>query len=145
MEHTGTFLKIARLRKSNLPDLVQEQRTLEAAIAPHAAAILKPLKPGVPSLVDQEKAKRKEIDALLVKAGLKNTELVTVNGYEVVHYSRAGLESVNIEKLAALLEAHGMDPLLVAQLVADATETAADVEYALVKVPKGAKVKKAAA
>jgi hypothetical protein len=145
MEHTGTYLKIVKLRKSNLADLVQEQRTLEAAIAPHAAAILKPLKPGTLSLVDQEKAKRKEIDALLVAAGLKNTECVTVDGYEVVHYSRAGLESVNIEKLAGFVEAHGFDPLLFAQLVADATETAAAVEYALVKVPKGAKVKKAAA
>jgi len=128
MPATGTFLEHPVLREA-LPPLVRKQRRLALTIAAVA-----------PAVVD-EKATRAEIDALLVAAGLKKSELVTCLGYDVRHNERDGQTSINAEKLIAQLVETGMAERLARELLAYCTETGEVAKFATVTPSKGAKVR----
>lgn len=116
---------------AGLPPLVRKQRTLEAKIVPIAP------------LVEQESALRKEIDALLVAAGLTTSgEGVTCNGYNVEHHTRKGNAAINEEKLVATLGVLGIVEANARQILADCTERGDPSQWATVKPSKGAKVRR---
>jgi hypothetical protein len=118
-----------------LPPLVRKQRRLEAQIAAVAKA------------VDEEKGVRKEIDALLVAAGMKRSEGVTCLGYDVIHRERNAPQALNEDKLVEqLVLKFGCDRAKVLALIVECTEaTGEGSKFAEVKPSKGAKVRRAAA
>jgi hypothetical protein len=113
-----------------LPPLVRKQRRLEAQIAPIAP------------LVDDEKAIRKAIDALLVAAAIAPGDGVTCLGYDVVHHTRKGQSSFNVEVLTSELVAAGLAKDVVAKILIDATETSDPPLWATVSPSRGAKVRR---
>ena len=127
MPSTGTFTNHPTLVEA-LPPLVRKQRKLIAQI------VL------VAQQVEDESAVRKEIDLLLVAAGLKKSDVVTCNGYDVRHNERDGQRSLNADTLTAELVAAGVDPLVVAAVIEAATETGKPSAFATVTPSKGAKV-----
>lgn len=129
MNILGAYTKFAALRRK-LPDLVKEQRTLEARIAP------------ILPDVDREKEVRKEIDALLLKAGVGKSEAVQCDGYDVVHNERAGQERLDQAQLLEQLEAEFKVPRdKGTELLAACTKRDDPAKFATVKPSKGAKVK----
>lgn len=112
-----------------LPPLVRKQRRLEAQIAE------------VTPIVEDEKAVRKAIDALLVAAGLGKGEGVTCLGYDVTHVERAGSSRINPDRLIAKLAGAGLAMTLVLEIVTASTETGEPSAWATVKPCKGAKVR----
>lgn len=115
---------------TDLPPLVRKQRRLEAQIAPIAP------------LVADEKAIRQQIDALLVAAAIAPSDGVTCLGYDVVHHTRKGQSTFNVEVLTAELVAAGLDKAVVAKILIDATETSDPPLWATVSPSKGAKVRR---
>jgi hypothetical protein len=113
-----------------LPPLVKKQRTLEAKIQPLTA------------FVEQEKAVRADIDALLVKAKIPSNDGVVCNGYDVVHHERAGQSRINQDVLVAQLVAAGLTKPVVDKILVEATERGEPSTWATVKPSKGAKVRR---
>ena len=124
----GTFTNYPTLVEP-LPPLVRKQRRLEKKIAAVAADVV------------TEKAVRADIDLLLLAAGLKKSERVTCNGYDVIHNERDGQSSIDSVKLTELLVAAGVDRDLVVQIVTDSTETGDPAKFATVKPSKGSQVR----
>lgn len=133
----GDYLDHFHLKTTELPTLVRRQRRLEAQIAPLEAA-LEPL-------AAKEKATRQAIDALLVSAGFENLDTVQVGAYDVTHYVRAGQSKIDGATLRRLLVEAGVDGELVDDVIAKATDTAADVKFCAVKPQKGTRALKRAA
>lgn len=100
--------------------LVRQQRRLEKR-AVKAQLVL-----------DQEKACRDAINAVLVEAGCGKGEGVLVDGYEVVHHERAGQARVNADKLRGA----GVSEID----IQFAIEVGKCASYATVRPAKGAKV-----
>lgn len=125
----GDYLKHLFLKTSDLPTLVKRQRRLEGQIAPLAHK-LEPL-------TVKEKETRQAIDGLLVKAGFENLDTVEVGAYDVTHYTRAGQSKLNGDTLLGILLEGGVDREFAEQAIAQATETADDVRFCLVKPRKG--------
>jgi len=125
---TGTFANHPTLIKV-LPPLVRKQRRLAGQIAEVAQAVI------------DEKAVRADIDQLLVAAGLKKTELVTCNGYDVRHHERDGQSSINGDVLTEQLVAAGVDRDLVTATIANATDTGKPSAFCTVTPSKGAQVR----
>jgi hypothetical protein len=125
---TGTFTNHPTLIKV-LPPLVRKQRTLAAKIAVVAQD------------VQDEKAVRADIDALLVAAGLQKGEGVTCNGYDVKHNERDGQARINGDVLTEQLAAAGVDRTLIGQTIGNATETSKPSAFCTVTPTKGAKVR----
>lgn len=113
----------------DLPALVKQQRTLEATIAP------------LGQILDDEKAVRQQIDALLIEAGIEKNDGVTCVGYDVVHHERAGSTRINQERLIGELVAAGIDPDTADAFLTASTETGDPSAWATVKPSKGAKVR----
>jgi hypothetical protein len=116
-------------RLEPLPALVRKQRRLEGKISP------------LEHLVDQEKAVRKDIDVLLLAEGFTRGEGVICNGYDVVHRDRKGQTSLDPVKLFDELVKNGVDELVAAQCITDATDTGDPPQWAEVKPSRGAKVR----
>ena len=112
-----------------LPPLVRKQRKLEALVVPLA------------QLSEEEKQVRKEIDALLVKAGIEKGDGVTCLGYDVLHLERKGAERLNQDLLVERLILAGLEPARVRLILAACTEVGEPSAWATVKPSKGAKVK----
>jgi hypothetical protein len=110
-----------------LPPLVRKQRRLEGKIAPLAP------------LVDEEKACRKDIDALLIAAEVDG---VTCLGYDVAHVERKGTERLNHEAFIARRVARGDDRATLELDLAASTETGDPSCWATVKPSKGSKVRR---
>ncbi len=123
----GTYTAYPAL--AGLPALVRKQRRLEAKLVPLVA------------LIDDEKAVRKAIDALLIKVGLGRGERVTCYGYDVIHRGRDGQSSLNADKILEQLVAKGIDRALVLEVLFEATETGEPSQWAEVKPCKGSKVR----
>lgn len=124
----GTYADYPALAEA-LPPLVRKQRRLEAQIVPLA------------QLLEDEKTLRKQIDDLLVAAGLQKSESVTCLGYDVTHCGRDGQSKLNPEMIIAKLVTAGVDHDLVVQVLTDSTETGDPAVWATVKPSKGAKVR----
>jgi hypothetical protein len=114
---------------ADLPPLVRKQRRLEAKLLP------------LTPILEDEKAVRKEIDALLVKAGITKGDGVTCLGYDVVHMERVGTSRLNQDVLIEKLVARGVDRTLVLDVIAFSTETGDPSTWAVVKPSKGSKVR----
>lgn len=127
---TGTFTTHPGL--SDLPPLVRRQRTLEAKIVALAP------------LVDDEKTIRHQIDRLLVDAGIVPGDLVTCNGYDVMHHLRAGSHRLNKDMVIAQLVAGGVDRDFIDKVIASSTETGDPSTWATVKPSKGTRVRSTA-
>ncbi len=112
-----------------LPALVEKQRELEGQLA------------ALEDIAAQEKAKRDEINTLLVAAGFAKGTGVRCLGYDVVHHARDGQTSLNQETIIAELVAAGVDAGLVDTVITLATERGEPSSYASVKPAKGAVVK----
>jgi hypothetical protein len=112
-----------------LPPLVKKQRRLAGKIAQVALAVI------------DEKNTRAEIDALLIKAGLRKSDVVTCAGYDVRHNEKAGQTSINPVVLTEQLKAAGVAPEVVAAVLLAATETGNPALFATVTPSKGAKVR----
>lgn len=112
-----------------LPPLVRKQRRLESRIAP------------IEPLIEEEKALRKEIDGLLLQAGLTKGEGVTCLGYDVTHRERAGQKRLNQDALTARLVGAGLELAVVITLMAECTEEDDPAKWADVKPCKGSKVR----
>lgn len=128
MPAAGTYLRYPSL-VDPLPPLVRKQRRLAATIA------------SVVQTVVDEKALRAEIDALLIAAGLKKSDVVTCAGYDVKHNERDGQKSINADILTEQLVAAGVDRDLVVTILVDSTETGEPSKFATVAPSKGAKVR----
>jgi hypothetical protein len=113
-----------------LPPLVKKQRTLEAKIQPLTA------------FVEQEKAVRADIDALLIKAKIPSNDGVVCNGYDVLHHERAGQTRINQGVLVAQLLAAGLTKARVEAILFEATERGDPSAWATVKPSKGSKVRR---
>lgn len=113
-----------------LPPLVRKQRRLAAKLAP------------ITPLVEQEKAIRHEIDALLIAAKIAPNDGVNCLGYDVVHHTRKGQSSFNVEVLTSELVAAGLDKAVVLKILLEATETTEPPLWATVTPAKGSKVRK---
>ncbi len=124
----GTFTNYPTLVET-LPPLVRQQRKLERQIAP-----LSPL-------VEEEKACRKQIDALLLAAGLAKSEAVTCLGYDVTHCERDGSSRLNQVVVVEKLIAGGVDKDFALQVLKDSTESGEPAQWATVKPSKGASVR----
>lgn len=123
-----------RLLAEPLPPLVRKQRRLEAHLVDEKGQ----------SYVELEKECRKEIDALLLAAGLAKGEGVVCRGYDVVHRERAGQASINQDKLVEqLVLKFGCNREKVLALLIECTERGDPAKYAEVKPSKGAKVRAA--
>jgi hypothetical protein len=125
---TGTFTQHKVLRDT-LPSLLVKQRTYAARLATVA---------GVEAL---DKAIRKQMDDLLVLAGLKKTELVTCGLYDVRHNERAGQRWLNPDLVTEKLAAAGVDRDLIADVLTDSMEDGDPSLFCDVKVTKGAVVR----
>ena len=128
MASPGTFLDYPSL-VDPLPPLVRKQRRLEAQIAPLAP------------LVDEEKAVRKEIDALLKAAGLEQADYVTCLGYDVIRRGQKGRSTINGVKLLEQLVTAGLDRAKAGLIILASTDTGDPSSWAEVKPSKGAKVR----
>jgi hypothetical protein len=128
MADTGTYASYVAL--VDLPPLVRRQRTLEAKIVALAP------------VVEDEKHIRSQIDQLLVAAGIVPGNVVTCNGYDVMHHLRAGSSRLNQAVLIAQLVAAGVERGCVDHAIAASTETGDPSTWATVKPSKGAKVKR---
>lgn len=128
MPPSGTFTNHPVLVDA-LPPLVRKQRKLIAKIVTVAQE------------VKDEEAVRKEIDALLVAAGLKKSEVVTCNGYDVRHNERDGRTSINGETLRAQLLAVGVEADFIAKLIVTCTDTGEPSAFCTITPSKGAKVR----
>lgn len=126
MNASGSFRQYPAL--APLPPLVRKQRRLSARIA------------SLDKTVDDEKAVRADIDALLVEAGICAGQGVTCLGYDVQHNEREGRSVINPDKLTALLVLAGVDEACVADAIAGATERGKPAVYATVAPMKGARV-----
>jgi hypothetical protein len=126
MPDVGTFTAYPAL--ADLPPLVRRQRQLETKILPFAP------------LVDEEKAVRKDIDALLIAA---EVDVVTCNGYDVAHISRKGTERLNQEAFVARQVARGNDRATLEADLAASTDVGDPSGWATVKPSKGSKVRRA--
>lgn len=115
---------------ADLPALVRKQRRLEGKIAPIAP------------LVEEEKTVRKAIDVLLVAAKIAPSDGVTCLGYDVVHHTRKGQSSFNVEVLTAELVAAGLEKATVLKILIDSTDTADAPLWATVTPSKGSKVRR---
>jgi hypothetical protein len=124
----GTFQNHPVLVEA-LPPLVRKQRRLAQKIAIVAQD------------VKDEKDLRGQIDALLLKAGLKKSELVTCLGYDVRHNERDGQKSINADVLREQLVAEGVDRVIVDAVLLAATEIGEPSAFATVTPSKGAKVR----
>lgn len=124
LEDYAAFSKLAAL-----PPLVRKQRKWEAQIAP------------IEPLIEQEKALRKDIAALLEKAGIAKGDGVTCLGYDVVRCGKKGNTTINYEKVIALLVAGGVDQAFATKVLLDSSETGDPAMWATVKPSKGAKVR----
>lgn len=127
MADTGTYTQHPAL--AELPPLVRRQRTLEAKLVAFAP------------LVEDEKTTRQQIDQLLVQAGIVPGNVVTCNGYDVMHHLRAGSQRLNQAVLVAQLVAGGVDRGFVDQAIAASTETGDPSTWASVKPSKGTRVR----
>jgi len=128
MPATGTFAEHPVLREA-LPPLVRKQRRLALTIAAVAGAVV------------DEKATRAQIDALLLAAGLRKSELVTCLGYDVKHNERDGQTSINAEKLVAQLVDAGLPERTAREILKASEETGEVAKFATVTPSKGAKVR----
>lgn len=127
MTDAGTYTRYPAL--ITLPALVRKQRRLESKIAPIAP------------LIDDEKAVRKDIDALLVKAGIAKGDKVTCHGYDVAHVERVGTSRLNQDALIVHLEKAGLRREWIDARLAECTETGEPSMWATVKPSKGSKVR----
>lgn len=125
---TGTYADHPAL--AELPPLVRRQRLLEAKIVALAP------------VVDDEKTVRQQIDQLLLKAEIVAGNVVTCNGYDVMHHLRAGSSRLNQAVLIAQLVAASVDRAVVDAAIAASTETGDPSTWATVKPSKGAKVRR---
>jgi hypothetical protein len=128
MNLLGQYTKFRQL--VDLGPLVRKQRTLAAKLGDDKG-----------SYADQDKAVRKDIDALLVKAGLASGDGVVCNGYEVVHRTQKGRTSISEVTLTAALVALGLAADVVAKAIADSLETGDPSAWAEVNPAKHAKVR----
>lgn len=127
MLEPGTYARYPSL--AGLPALVRKQRRLEARIVP------------LVPLVEDEKAVRKAIDALLIGVGFARGEGVTCYGYDVIHRDRKGQSSLNPDKVIERLVAEGVERTLVLRILFESTETGDPSQWAEVKPCKGSKVR----
>lgn len=123
-----TYLSYPALH--DLPRWVRKQRRLESKIAP-----LEPL-------AVQEKALRKDIDALLATAGLQRNDMVTCVGYDVTRRGQKGRESINQDTLVELLVAAGLERAKALTAIAGSIDTGDPSTWSEIKPSKGAKVRK---
>lgn len=128
MALVGPYTKFPALEEA-LPPLLRKQRRLASKIAQVALAVI------------DEKKTRGEIDALLIKAGLQKSDVVTCLGYDVRHNEKAGQSSINPLILSEQLKAAGVAPEIVAAVVLASTETGDPAKFATVTPSKGAKVR----
>ena len=126
----GTFLKYPALVEP-LPVLIRKQRTAAGKIATVAQAI------------KDEEVLRKDIDALLVRAGLQKSDVVTCMGYDVRHHERDGQARINPETVTAYLIALQWEPDAIAALLKATTDIGKPALFATVTPTKGAKVRAA--
>ena len=124
----GAYTKFPALVDA-LPPLVRKQRTLAGRIQKVAKDVV------------DEKDLRGQIDQLLVAAGLKKSDVITCNGYDVRHNEKAGQTSINQDVLTESLVAAGVDRELVKDLIVVATDTGDPSKFATVTPSKGAKVR----
>jgi len=129
MSDVGTFTNHREL--APLPPLVRKQRQLEAKLGDEHGPF-----------VDQDKAVRKDIDALLAAAGLQQAEFVTCNGYDVTRRGQKGRSSINSLKLVEQLVLAGLDRVKALKAIVDSTDVGDASTWAEVKPSKGAKVRK---
>jgi len=127
--NSGSYTRYPAL--ADLPPLVRRQRKFEALLGNEDGAY-----------ADQEKAVRKQIDSLLVDAGLVQGDVVTCNGYDVVRRGQKGRSSINVERLVESLVNAGLERASVLSLVLSATDTGDPSSWAEVKPSAGAKVRK---
>jgi hypothetical protein len=113
----------------DLPPLVRKQRRLEAQIL------------ALGPLSDEEKALRKDIDRLLVAAGIDKGDGVTCLGYDVCHLERKGTSRMNEDALVIRLIEAGMAERLVREILAASTEVGDPASWATVKPSKGSQVR----
>lgn len=113
----------------DLPPLVRKQRRLEGRIV-----LLVPLS-------EEEKALRKDIDALLVDAGILKGDGVTCLGYDVIHNERKGTSRLNQDALVIRLIDAGLKEARVLQILEESTEVGDLSAWATVKPSKGSKVR----
>jgi hypothetical protein len=138
--HTGTFLQYPAL--DSLPTLLRLQRTLKAKLCASIAKSDPARWEGQP-YVELEKATRKEIDALLVKAGLTaRGEFVTCNGFAATHRGRDGQAALNQDKAVEQLVELGVDCEAVLGVFQACTDGGEPSTWAEVRPVKGAKVRK---
>lgn len=130
MSATGTFTKYPSLIVK-LPPLVRKQRTLAGRIATVAQD------------VKEDEGLRKEIDALLVTAGLKKSDVVTCMGYDVRHNERDGQARISPLILTAYLTAMEWEADDIAAILMAVTETGKPALFASITPTKGAKVRAA--
>jgi len=116
--------------EETLPPLVRKQRRLEAQIV-----LLVPL-------AEEEKALRKEIDGLLVAAGIDKGDGVQCLGYDVCHVERVGTSRLNQDALIAELVTNGgLRREWVDAMILRITEVGDPSSWATVKPSKGSKVR----
>lgn len=115
-----------------LAALVRKQRRLEAKLGDDHG-----------SFADQDKAVRKEIDALLVAAGFASGDGVTCVGYEVIHRTQKGRSAINETTLTGKLVALGLPGDAVATAIRTSLDTGEPAAWAEVRPVKGAKVRAA--
>jgi len=115
--------------KTALPPLVRKQRTAAGKIAKVAPA------------VEDDERLRKEIDALLLTAGLEKSDVVTCMGYDVRHNERDGQARISPEMLTAYLTAMEWEPADIAAILTGVTQIGKVAQFATVTPTKGAKVR----
>ncbi len=122
---TGTFTQYPAL-VADLPPLVKAQQKVRRQIEP------------LKDLEAEDARYRKEIDALLIAAGLTKGESVTCGPFDVTHCERAGSSKLNREQVHARLVAEGMDAGFVDKILDASTETGLPALFAKVEINKGA-------
>ncbi len=122
---TGTFTQYPAL-VADLPPLVKAQQKVRRQIEP------------LKDLEAEDARYRKEIDALLIAAGLTKGESVTCGPFDVTHCERAGSSKLNRDLVKARLVSGGVDPDFVEQVLHDSTETGEPALFAKVEINKGA-------
>ncbi len=122
---TGTFTQYPAL-VADLPPLVKAQQKVRRQIEP------------LKDLEAEDARYRKEIDALLIAAGLGKGESVSCGPFDVTHCERAGSPKLNRDLVKARFVAGGVDPDFVEQVLHDSTETGEPALFAKVEINKGA-------
>jgi hypothetical protein len=130
MPDVGTFTAYPALK--TLPPLVRKQRRLEARLGDDHGPFEK-----------QESAVRKDIDALLVAAGLGQGDFVTCNGYDVTRRGQKGRTSINALMLLETLIIAGLTREEAYGLILEATDTGDPSTWSEVKPSKGSQVRRA--